>query len=129
MQGCSSTSCSDYLLTQVMTEIFMHLRQNGGTCLTEATEKRTILLMNENLLYPPSVCRCVRTQSHWFDWAEWRIVRQEMYSTRVWKVYSISVRTRYCWMTSWHRPAKGSFIRYYYLANSLGGYMHSLSAF
>jgi len=32
-------------------------------------------------------------------------------------------------MTSWHRPAKGSFIRHYCVANSLGGYMHSLSAF
>jgi len=28
---------------------------------------------------------------------EWCIVRQEMYSTHVWKVDNISVRTRYCW--------------------------------
>jgi len=32
-------------------------------------------------------------------------------------------------MTSWHRPANGSFIRHYCVANSLGWYMHSLSAF
>ena len=44
-----------------------------------------------------SVCLCVRTQSHWFEWAEWRIVRREMYSNRVQKVDIISVRTRYCW--------------------------------
>jgi len=33
---------------------------------------------------------------HSFEWAEWCIVRPEMYSTRVWKVDNISVRTRYC---------------------------------
>jgi len=44
-----------------------------------------------------SVTLCVHTQSHWFEWAEWRVVRREMYSTRVWKVDTISVRTKYCW--------------------------------
>jgi len=46
-----------------------------------------------------SVCLSVRlsTQSHWFEWTEWPIVRREMYSTRAWKVDTISVQTRYCW--------------------------------
>jgi len=45
------------------------------------------------------LCEClsVSTQSHWFEWAEWRIIRREMHSTRVWKGDIISVRTRYCW--------------------------------
>jgi len=34
---------------------------------------------------------------------------------------------RHAAMTSWHRPAKR--IRHYCVTNSLGGYMHSLSAF
>jgi len=34
---------------------------------------------------------------HWFEWAEWRIFSTETYSTRTWKVDSISVRTRYRW--------------------------------
>ena len=42
-----------------------------------------------------SVCVSVRT--HLNEWAEWRIVCQEMYSTRVRKVDNISVRTRFCW--------------------------------
>jgi len=32
-----------------------------------------------------------------FEWAEWRIVRREMYLTCVWKVDNISIWTRYCW--------------------------------
>jgi len=36
-------------------------------------------------------------RSHSFEWAEWRIVRPEMYSTRAWKVYYISVQTIYRW--------------------------------
>jgi len=34
---------------------------------------------------------------HSFEWAEWCIVCRDMYLTRVWKVDSISVWTRYCW--------------------------------
>jgi len=29
---------------------------------------------------------------HSYEWAEWRIVRPKMYSTRVWKVDRISIR-------------------------------------
>jgi len=43
------------------------------------------------------LCVCVRTQSHWYEWAEWRIVCWEMYLTRAWKVENISVRTIYRW--------------------------------
>jgi len=36
-----------------------------------------------------SVRVSVSTQSHWFEWTEWRIVRREMYSTGMWKVDTI----------------------------------------
>jgi len=35
--------------------------------------------------------------SHWFDWRFECIFKTEMYSTRAWKVYNISVLTIYQW--------------------------------
>ena len=46
-----------------------------------------------NIVMSMSVCLSVRTQSS----LQQRIVRREMYSTRVWKVDSISICTRYHW--------------------------------
>jgi len=34
---------------------------------------------------------------HWFEWAEWRIIRTEMYSTCTRKVNNISIRTIHHW--------------------------------
>jgi len=65
------------------------------------------------------LCACVSvsTQSHWFEWAEWHIVRREMYSTRVWKFDTFSVWTRYCWK---HRFI--GFWRYSQVQDRSGGF-------
>jgi len=58
----------------------------------------------------PSVCFCVCLCA--LTWmGGWRIVRRELYSTRVWKVDNISVRTRYCWKRCllafwWYSPVQ-----------------------
>ena len=93
--------------------------------------KKCIRLVCEKLTLSSYVGNVVLLTFWWYNQVQdWSGGFREMYKKRnTYITQNAFTAARRAVMTSWQRPAKRSFIRHYCVANSFGGYMHSLSAF